>query len=129
MENKNHKIMYGSRILNKSTFKNTKNFTHIIRIWGNIFLTKVSNFFNRQNLTDAHTCYKVFKSTIFKKIKLEEKGFSFCPEITTKVSLMEIDIKEFPIKYMGRTYEEGKKITAFDGLDALYVLTKYRFLK
>ena len=128
MEKKNYEIMYGSRVLNKSMFKNTKNFTHIIRIWGNIFLTKVSNFLNRQDLTDAHTCYKVFKSIIFKKIKLEEKGFSFCPEITTKVSLMKIDIKEFPIKYMGRTYEEGKKITAFDGLDALYVLAKYRFL-
>ena len=120
--------MYGSRVLNKSMFKNTKNFTHIIRIWGNIFLTKISNFLNRQNLTDAHTCYKVFDSKIFKKIKLEEKGFSFCPEITTKISLMKINIKEFPINYMGRTYEEGKKITAFDGLDALYVLVKYRFL-
>ena len=128
MEKKNYKIMYGSRVLNKSMFKNTKNFTHIIRIWGNIFLTKISNFLNRQNLTDAHTCYKVFDSKIFKKIKLEEKGFSFCPEITTKISLMKINIKEFPINYMGRTYEEGKKITAFDGLDALYVLVKYRFL-
>ena len=128
MEKKDYKIMYGSRVLEKSMFKNTKNFTHIIRIWGNIFLTKISNFLNRQNLTDAHTCYKVFNSKIFKKIKLEEKGFSFCPEITTKVSLMNIDIKEFPINYMGRTYEEGKKITAFDGFDALYVLIKYRFL-
>ena len=42
---------------------------------------------------------------------------------------MEIDIKEFPIKYMGRTYEEGKKITAFDGIEALYVLVKYRYFK
>ena len=129
MEKKEYKIIYGSRVLNKSIFRNSKNFTHIIRIWGNIFLTKVSNILNRQNLSDAHTCYKVFKSTIFKKIKLEEKGFSFCPEITTKVSLLNIDIKEFPIRYTGRTYEEGKKITAFDGLDALYVLVKYRFLR
>ena len=129
MEKKNYKIMYGSRVLNKSLFKNTKNFTHIIRIWGNIFLTKISNFLNRQNLTDAHTCYKVFNSKIFKKIKLKEKGFSFCPEVTTKVSLLKIDIKEFPINYIGRTYEEGKKITALDGLDALYVLAKYRFFR
>ena len=35
--------------------------------------------------------------------------------------------KEFPINYSGRTYEQGKKITAFDGLDALFVLAKYRF--
>tara|TARA_B100001175_G_C19477534_1_gene625201 strand:- start:614 stop:1312 length:699 start_codon:yes stop_codon:yes gene_type:complete len=127
MEIKNFNIIYGSRVLRKSMFKNTQNFTHVIRIWGNIFLTKVSNFLNGQNLTDAHTCYKVMNSKIFKRIRLKENGFSFCPEITTKISLMNLEIKEFPINYSGRTYEEGKKITAFDGLEALYVLLKYRF--
>ena len=129
MDKKNLKVMYGSRVLNKNTFQNTQNFTHILRIWGNIFLTIISNFFNSQKLTDAHTCYKVFNSRIFKEIKLKEKGFSFCPEITTKISLMNIDIEEFPINYNGRTYNQGKKITAFDGLDALYVLLKYRYFK
>jgi len=127
-EKNNFRAVYGSRVLNKSMFKNTQNFTHVIRIWGNIFLTKVSNFLNGQNLTDAHTCYKVMDSRIFKKIRLKEKGFSFCPEITTKLSLMNFEIKEIPIRYYGRTYEEGKKITAFDGLDALFVLIKYRYL-
>ncbi len=127
MERKKNKIIYGSRVLEKSMFKNTQNFTHVIRIWGNIFLTKVSNFLNNQNLTDAHTCYKVMDSKIFRKIELKEKGFSFCPEITTKLSLMNLEIKEIPISYYGRTYEEGKKITAFDGLDALFVLIKYRY--
>jgi len=127
MYKKDYKVMYGSRVLKKNKFKNTQNFTHVVRIWGNIFLTKASNFLNRQKLTDAHTCYKVFDSKIFKKIKLKENGFSFCPEITTKISMMNIDIQEFPINYTGRTYEQGKKITAFDGLDALYVLAKYRY--
>ena len=129
MEKKKLKVMYGSRVLKKNKFKNTQSFTHIVRIWGNIFLTKVSNFFNSQQLTDAHTCYKVFDSKIFKKIRLKEKGFSFCPEITTKISMMNLEIKEFPINYIGRTYEQGKKITAFDGIDALYVLAKYRYFK
>ena len=129
MDKKKFKVMYGSRVLKKNKFKNTQNFTHIVRIWGNIFLTKVSNFLNSQQLTDAHTCYKVFDSKIFKKIRLKEKGFSFCPEITTKISMMNLEIKEFPINYIGRTYEQGKKITAFDGIDALYVLVKYRYFK
>ena len=30
-------VVYGSRVLNKNKFQNTKNFTHFIRIWGNIF--------------------------------------------------------------------------------------------
>jgi dolichol-phosphate mannosyltransferase len=129
MDKKKLKVMYGSRVLKKNKFKNTQSFTHIIRIWGNIFLTKVSNFFNKQQLTDAHTCYKVFDSKIFKNIRLKEKGFSFCPEITTKISMMNLEIKEFPINYIGRTYEQGKKITAFDGIDALYVLAKYRYFR
>ena len=127
MHKRDLQVMYGSRVLKKNKFKNTQNFTHIVRIWGNIFLTKASNFLNKQKLTDAHTCYKIFDSRIFKKIKLKEKGFSFCPEITTKISMMNINIEEFPINYIGRTYEQGKKITAFDGLDALYVLAKYRY--
>ena len=127
MDKRDLQVMYGSRVLKKNKFKNTQNFTHVVRIWGNIFLTKASNFLNKQKLTDAHTCYKIFDSRIFKKIKLKEKGFSFCPEITTKISMMNINIEEFPINYIGRTYEQGKKITAFDGLDALYVLAKYRY--
>tara|TARA_B110000305_G_scaffold81057_1_gene91158 strand:- start:108 stop:806 length:699 start_codon:yes stop_codon:yes gene_type:complete len=127
MDKRDLQVMYGSRVLKKNKFKNTQNFTHIVRIWGNIFLTKASNFLNKQKLTDAHTCYKIFDSKIFKKIKLKEKGFSFCPEITTKISMMNLNIEEFPINYIGRTYEQGKKITAIDGLDALYVLVKYRY--
>ncbi len=127
IEKNNLKVVYGSRVLNKNKFQNAKNFTHVIRIWGNVFLTKVSNIVNGQNLTDAHTCYKIFNSNIFKKIKLEQKGFAFCPEITTKISNMNIKINEYPINYNGRTYEQGKKITALDGLEALLVLFKYRY--
>ena len=72
--------------------------------------TEISNILNNQDLTDAHTCYKMFQSSIFLKIKLKEKDFSFCPEITTKVGLLKLKIKEVPIKYNGRNYNEGKKI-------------------
>ena len=123
----NLNAVYGSRVLNKNKFQNTKNFTHFIRIWGNVFLTIVSNIVNNQDLTDAHTCYKVFKSNIFKKVRLEEKGFAFCPEITTKISNKKFKIIEIPISYNGRTYQEGKKISSIDGLEALYCLIKYKY--
>ena len=120
-------IIYGSRVLGKNKFQNTQNFTHFIRIWGNIFLTKISNLINNQNLTDAHTCYKVFKSKVFKKIILKEKGFAFCPEVTTKISNMNYKIYEIPISYNGRSYKDGKKINSLDGLIALIALVKYKF--
>ena len=85
--------------------------------------------FNYKGITGLSINTEIEFGKFFKKIKLKEKGFSFCPEITTKISLMNIDVEEFPINYNGRTYNQGKKITAFDGLDALYVLLKYRYFK
>jgi glycosyltransferase involved in cell wall biosynthesis len=121
-------VVYGSRVLKNKKYKNIQNFSHGIRIYGNIFLTKISNYINKQKLTDAHTCYKMFKSHIFLSLDLRENGFSFCPEVNTKLSLKKIKITEVPINYSGRTYDQGKKITAFDGIRALVALIKYRFL-
>ena len=52
----------------------------------------------------------MFKSEVFKSIKLKEKGFSFCPEVTTKLSIKNIKIHEVSINYQGRSYEDGKKL-------------------
>ena len=90
-------------------------------------MTVTSNLLNNQKLTDAHTCYKMFDSNLFLKIRLEENDFSFCPEITTKIGLKRIKIKEVPIKYSGRDYNEGKKIRLIDGIKAIITLFKYRF--
>ena len=127
MENKRLKVVYGSRVLNNIQNKKSQNFSHGIRIVGNIFLTKLSNLINKQKLTDAHTCYKMFESNLFKSIKLEENDFSFCPEVTTKISLLNIEILEIAINYNGRSYQQGKKIQAYDGLKAIWTLIKYKF--
>ena len=119
-------IVYGSRVLNKDRYFNNS-FSSAFRVFANHVLTIISNIVNNQNLTDAHTCYKVLKSEIFNKIKLKESGFSFCPEVTTKISLLNEKIIEVPITYNGRTYDEGKKINFYDGLIALKTLIKYRF--
>jgi dolichol-phosphate mannosyltransferase len=127
IEKKNYQVVYGSRVLENPENKKSQNFSHSLRIVGNFFLTKLSNLINNQNLTDAHTCYKMFESNLFKSIKLEENDFSFCPEITTKISLLNIDIPEIAIDYNGRSYEQGKKIKASDGLKAILTLIKYKF--
>ena len=127
IENRKCQVVYGSRVLRNPENKKSQNFSHNSRIIGNIFLTKLSNFLNNQNLTDAHTCYKLFKSKLFKSISLQENGFSFCPEITTKISLLNINIVEIPINYHGRSYQQGKKIVASDGLKAIWTLIKYRY--
>ena len=125
--NNKHLVVYGSRVLNKKKFENLNNFTHAIRILANYILTLFNNIINNQNLTDAHTCYKVFNIKVFKKIKLVENDFAFCPEVTTKISNMGYKIHEVPINYKGRKYSQGKKIKLKDGFKALFTLVKYRF--
>jgi len=100
-----------------------------LRVLANYLLTFLSNLFNNQKLTDAHTCYKVFKRNLLEKIVLKENRFSFCPEFTAKISRLGINIKEVPISYEGRTHSQGKKITFIDGFSAIYAIIKYNFFK
>ena len=120
-------VVYGSRVLYKNRYR-TKGFTSLFRILANHILTIVSNTINNQTLTDAHTCYKVFHKSILSSLKLKENDFSFCPELTTKISKLNLKIIEVQIKYNGRSYEEGKKINFYDAIKALFVLFKYRFI-
>lgn len=104
-----------------------KNFISYFRILANHILTIFFNIINKQGLTDAHTCHKAVNSKIFRKITLKKSGFSFCPELTTKLSNLKIPILEVPIKYKGRTVKEGKKIAFKDGIKALATIVKYKF--
>ena len=117
----NADVVYGSR------FKSSDE-TRILFFWhtvGNKFLTLLSNIFTNLNLTDMEVCYKAFKTEIIKNIDLKENRFGFEPEITAKVSKLNIRIYEVGIKYFGRTYKEGKKINWKDGFSAIRCIIKY----
>ena len=96
---------------------------------GKLTINIYIKYYYNQNLTDAHTCYKMVRSDIFKKIDFKEKGFAFCPELNTKLSNLNIKIHEIPINYEGRTYQDGKKIKAIDGLSAIKAIIKYKFFE
>ncbi len=115
-------IVYGSRFIGGKPHR-ISFFWHSI---GNKLLTYLSNMFTNLNLTDMETCYKLFKSEIIKKIVLKEKRFGFEPEVTAKISRIPgVRIYEIGISYYGRSYEEGKKISAKDGFRAIYCILKY----
>jgi len=71
------------------------------------------------------TCYKVFRRDVLERIKIEENRFGFEPEITAKVSKLNVVIFEIGISYYGRSYAEGKKIGWKDGFRALWAILKY----
>ena len=113
------RVVYGSRFLD------SKAKGYLANRLANMLLTKFSNLFTHQKLTDMETCYKAFKREIIQSVDIEEKRFGFEPEITAKISDMRIRIKEVPISYNPRTNEEGKKIGFKDGLRAVYCIVKY----
>ncbi|NQU84598.1 MAG: glycosyltransferase family 2 protein [Mariniphaga sp.] len=115
-------VVYGSRFQGGRPHR-------ILFYWhsiGNLMLTRISNIFTNLNLTDMETCYKLFRSDIIKGLNLKEKRFGFEPEVTAKMSrIPNIRIYEIGISYYGRTYEEGKKISAKDGFMAIWCILKY----
>jgi hypothetical protein len=70
-------------------------------------------------------CLKAFKTGILKNIKLNEDRFGFEPEITAKISKLNLRIYEVGVKYYGRKYSEGKKITWKDGISAIRCILYY----
>ena len=123
IQNGNADVVYGSRFVG-SEEKRVLFYWHSL---GNKFLTTLSNMFTNLNLTDMECCYKAFKSKIIKDVNLKENRFGFEPEITAKISKKEIKIYEVGIKYFGRKYAEGKKITWVDGFRAIYCIIFYSF--
>ena len=119
-------VVYGSRFIG-SEEKRVLYFWHSL---GNSILTTLSNMFSNLNLTDMENCYKVFKSEIIKNINIEEKRFGFEPEITAKIAkINDLRIYEVGVKYFGRKYVDGKKITWKDGVSALRCIFYYNFFK
>lgn len=115
-------VVYGSRFINGSRYENAR--------WQNIcanrFLSWLSNCFTGLHLTDMETCYKAFRREIIQSLELKEERFGFEPEVTSKIARTKCRIKEVPISYYPRSFEEGKKIGFKDGIRAIYCIFKYR---
>ncbi len=116
-------VVYGSRWLKHGLNKTPFNLFR----FGRWFLTALTNLLYGTKITDEPCCYKVFKAEVIKNIPLACEGFEFCPEITAKVSRKGYKIYEVPVNYYPRSFEEGKKITYRDGMEAVVTLLKYRF--
>jgi glycosyltransferase involved in cell wall biosynthesis len=114
-------VVYGSRFIGN----NERRVLYFWHTLGNKILTIFSNMLSNLNLTDMEVCYKVFKTDIIKRIELKENRFGFEPEITAKLAKKNVKIFEVGIKYSGRKYKDGKKITWRDGFSAIRCIIRY----
>ncbi len=116
-------VVYGSRFLGGAR--------RPILFWNmvaNKILTFFTNILYNNILTDMETCYKLFKKEVMDGVTIHAKRFDFEPEFTAKMMKKKIRIYEVPIEFNPRPYDEGKKINAWDGVEALWTLIKYRFI-
>lgn len=129
MENKS-RITFGSRFINKEFHLFGKKKTmHQIHWIGNKLLVLVFNTLYRTNLTDVEPCYKMFRSEVLKSVDVRSNRFEYDIELMCKLVKKGYNIIQLPISFSPRTFEEGKKINTWkDGMAALMVMLKYRFL-
>lgn len=113
--------VYGTRFA-VGTERRVLYFWHSV---ANRWLTTLANFASGLNLTDVWTGYKAFRTALVRSIPLRSDGFSFEAELTIKMAQREAVIYELPVRYHGRTYEEGKKIRRGDALLGLLAVLWY----
>jgi SAM-dependent methyltransferase len=117
----NADAVYGSRFQSAGE-RRVLYFWHAL---ANRALTTLCNIAADINLTDMETCYKAFRVELVKSIPLRSNRFGIEPEITIKLAQRQARIYEVPIRYHGRTYDEGKKIGLRDAIQAVFIILRY----
>lgn len=123
-------IVYGSRFLKSDVTSQNK----IVYRRGYLFsklLNWLSNLLSGLRLSDMYVCYKVFSSEAAGRItpEIKSRRFGIDPELTALAAKNKFRVLEVPIRYRGRTYEEGKKINWKDGLAAVWHIMRFNLFQ
>lgn len=119
----NADIVIGSRL-------SAPQLTRVYYFWhkfGNKFITFVFNILNNTTFTDIYSCYLLFKSELIKPENLVTNGWEQQAEILSLIVDKGKAFYEVPINYYGRTYDEGKKIRAYNAIAVLFTIFKKKF--
>jgi glycosyltransferase involved in cell wall biosynthesis len=93
---------------------------------GNRTVTFAANLIYNSWISDMMTGQKAIRTELFRSLSLRERGFAIEAEITARLLGRGVRIYEVPIVYRARSREEGKKLTALDGLRVLRTLLRCR---
>ncbi len=116
-------VVYGSR-----SFSSHAAYSYWY-VMGNRLVTLVTNVLYNCYLSDMETGYKVMPLEMARSLDLRARGFELEPEITAKLLRLGTRIFEVPITYAARSRDEGKKLTAMDGIKAILTLLRFRTWK
>jgi glycosyltransferase involved in cell wall biosynthesis len=93
---------------------------------GNRAVTFAANLLYNSWISDMMTGQKAMATELFRSLDLREGGFAIEAEITARLLRKGVRIYEVPIDYTARSREEGKKLTALDGVRVLRTLLRCR---
>jgi glycosyltransferase involved in cell wall biosynthesis len=116
--------VYGSRF--QSPQRRVLFFWHAL---GNRLVTAFANLFANLNLTDMETCFKLVRTETLRQMRLRSERFGFEPEVTVKLGRLGQRVYEVPIRYAGRSYDEGKKIRWWDAVRAVGTILRAGLLE
>ena len=91
-------------------------------------LTVFMNMLYNSWTTDMLGAQKAMRTELFRSLPLRESGFAVETETVTQLLLRRARIQEIPVSYKARTREEGKKLTAIDGLRVMRALIRNRIV-
>lgn len=94
--------------------------------YGGILLSMLTLILYNRYVTDVLTSIKAFDARLLRSLDLKSDGIDLEMEIVAKLSRRREYMFEIPVDYRPRTKDEGKKVTAFDGLKAIMALFRYR---
>lgn len=114
------RVVYGTR-----TFDGYHSHSFLF-VLGNKAVTLATNVLFNVYIHDLMTCHKALETTLFRSLPLRARGFTIEPEITARLLQRGERIYEVPVRYRARSFDEGKKLTAVDGVRVLMTLLRCR---
>ena len=111
-------VVYGSR------FKGSIERMRWLNRMGNIVMTGAARVLYGVNVSDLMTCYKMYRRSLIEGLQIRANGFDFEAEFTARLAQRGARFAEVPVSFHGRTFEEGKKIRAFDAVRVMRELVR-----
>lgn len=95
-------------------------------VLGNRAINLSANVLYNAWISDILNCFKVMPTDLFRSLDLREDGFGIDAEIPARLLRRGVVIYEVPVTYRARKREEGKKLSARDGVRVLRTLFRCR---
>jgi len=114
-------VVYGSR------FKGSIEGMRWLNRMGNLTMTGAARALYGVQVSDLMTCYKMYRASLIQGLQIKANGFDFEAEFTARLAQRGARFAEVPVSFSGRTFEEGKKIRAFDAVRVMRELIRCKF--